>query len=109
VRDIRPLIASMDQVAQFDGKVATLENGRVIPVPSFIKEGDTIMVALVHLAQPNPCRTACSCCARSCIMVLTGNQPGTRGVYIALTLFMNRMRGGLSTARDVAHCATCNM
>lgn len=51
------MIACMDQVEQFDGKVATLENGRVIAVPAFIKEGDTIMVALVQLAQPNPCRT----------------------------------------------------
>jgi hypothetical protein len=27
------------------GKLATLDNGKTLPVPSFIKEGDTIMVS----------------------------------------------------------------
>ena len=32
------------QVATFDGKVATLENGAKVAVPSFIKEGDSILI-----------------------------------------------------------------
>ena len=32
------------QVSAFDGKVATLENGAKVAVPSFIKEGDSILI-----------------------------------------------------------------
>lgn len=39
-----PKVRRRSQVLQFDGKVATLENGRVVSVPSFVKEGDIIMV-----------------------------------------------------------------
>mmetsp|Transcript_49357 Transcript_49357/g.77122 ORF Transcript_49357/g.77122 Transcript_49357/m.77122 type:complete len:87 (-) Transcript_49357:1476-1736(-) len=32
------------KVVSTDGKTATLANGRMVPVPSFIKPGDTIVV-----------------------------------------------------------------